>query len=481
MNRYEDPRLDTPPPPILTPPTEVPPAIEPFMVRLRWSAIGLFFVLLIGMALFGREASREESRGGINSVSSQNVMSLRQALSMSSMALNLPEEARRQYEEQSRALIETASKNLREPSAKGGESAVLYAFTRYVLDQPIPEPLLAGLRESSNDALRAAGRVFSVEQLNAQDAGALVRRTQGLSDTATFVELVAREKSGDTRARAELFPASFFMRFAAIIGGIMVVLMAGALLWLLFAIMHKRPGWHARGTAFAHLDPDQASRLGMVGFAIMGCWLTVSLVLSLTRTTAEQDMILTGAILLPVMFAILHWGKINGQSVLPQLFKSDLSLGKQVLIGIGGALANAPIIAIVIALMLPLLQSTQASHPLSEMLADSPSVLGIVGSFFAAAIVAPIFEEIAFRGCFFAGLQAWMKQRRVLSFWLPALLTSFGFAAIHPQGPAAWLALGWVGMMGCILTYRTRSILPAIVMHAVHNGALVAMSLLMFS
>lgn len=102
------------------------------------------------------------------------------------------------------------------------------------------------------------------------------------------------------------------------------------------------------------------------------------------------------------------------------------------------------------------------------------TVLSSPLAFIPLVILAPIAEEVVFRG---AILRA-AEHSRVGRLWQPTngvnwgsvVFTSLLFAAIHgnpAQMPHAFLAgllLGW-------LTYRTGSILPGIFLHIINNGA----------
>ena len=80
----------------------------------------------------------------------------------------------------------------------------------------------------------------------------------------------------------------------------------------------------------------------------------------------------------------------------------------------------------------------------------------------------PLFEEIVFRGIFLDGLQAQFR-----SAWPPLLVSSGVFALLHLTSVAdirpildlfaLALALAW-------LTLRTRSLLPAFLLHAAYNS-----------
>ncbi len=77
------------------------------------------------------------------------------------------------------------------------------------------------------------------------------------------------------------------------------------------------------------------------------------------------------------------------------------------------------------------------------------------------ALAAPVVEEALFRGLLQGVLEARMRP------WLAIAMTALPFALLHGPGPAIFfffwsLPLGWV-------TWRTGSIRPGIVVHAVNN------------
>ena len=83
--------------------------------------------------------------------------------------------------------------------------------------------------------------------------------------------------------------------------------------------------------------------------------------------------------------------------------------------------------------------------------------------FVAGAIIAPVVEEIFFRGFVFAGLRpryGWKKA---------ALISSLLFALIHLQ-PTAFLPIFLLGLIFALLYQYSGSIWPAILMHFATNA-----------
>lgn len=97
---------------------------------------------------------------------------------------------------------------------------------------------------------------------------------------------------------------------------------------------------------------------------------------------------------------------------------------------------------------------------LSPMLAelDSPWLL-----LFGAVVVAPIVEEVFFRGFLFAGLRGRYG-------WQKAALFSAGFFAVVHLQPTAIVPIFLLGLVFAYLYERSGSIWPAILMHVSSNA-----------
>lgn len=139
--------------------------------------------------------------------------------------------------------------------------------------------------------------------------------------------------------------------------------------------------------------------------------------------------------------------------------------------GVVGYLAGLPVIAagVGMTLVLTLAAKADASHPINHLTGAAPPVLVFLG--FLAAVWAPVVEELFFRGAFYA---AW-RQR--CGRWVSGVLTGVIFAAVHPQGWTAIPALGAVGLVFALLREWRGSILAPMTAHALNNGTLFALML----
>ena len=108
-----------------------------------------------------------------------------------------------------------------------------------------------------------------------------------------------------------------------------------------------------------------------------------------------------------------------------------------------------------------------------ELLTNNDPVK-IFTMFILACVVAPIWEEIFFRGMLFPALSKVTGNKLY-----GALISSFMFAAIHPQGPAGWFTLMSIALMLCALSNQTKSLVPGIILHALNNGGALFLTLLL--
>jgi len=103
---------------------------------------------------------------------------------------------------------------------------------------------------------------------------------------------------------------------------------------------------------------------------------------------------------------------------------------------------------------------------LPESLGVDESTVALVAVCVLVTVVAPIAEEVLFRGYVFGALRNWRGV------WPAALLTGAIFGGIHAgSSPAEFLVpLAILGTMLCLVRWRTGSLLPCIALHAINNG-----------
>ena len=93
-------------------------------------------------------------------------------------------------------------------------------------------------------------------------------------------------------------------------------------------------------------------------------------------------------------------------------------------------------------------------------------------SFLWVAVLPPICEEIAFRVILLPKLQKLMRQTQAL--WVSAVL----FGVLHFSLVSMAVFLVPIAAVAAYLTRETRSLMPAIAMHAAHNAGIVSLEML---
>ena len=99
------------------------------------------------------------------------------------------------------------------------------------------------------------------------------------------------------------------------------------------------------------------------------------------------------------------------------------------------------------------------------------STLGYFFLFLAVVIVAPIGEEIVFRG---------FLQKFLENYWKDitraVLVTSLFFAMIH-FNPFWTIQIYLLGVILGFLAWKTKSVIPSIILHSVNNGTAFLLSI----
>jgi membrane protease YdiL (CAAX protease family) len=150
---------------------------------------------------------------------------------------------------------------------------------------------------------------------------------------------------------------------------------------------------------------------------------------------------------------------------------------------LAGLLVAVPLVASVttvvsIAGLVAGVSPPDVGHDLLVVLRDAAPDLSVVLLFVSALVLAPVFEEIIFRG---------LVQTVALNIlgpgrhWAAILIGAAVFGAIHID-VVTWQAIPALALFGVILGWlyeRTGSLLPAIVTHAGFNAVNIALVLLL--
>lgn len=373
-------------------------------------------------------------------------------------------------------LDETVSK-LAKDRFKQKEAAKLYAAIRHEQGYPLKPEDLALLARSDKEEDRDYVRIYGFDSLSQVEAVQIERQLRNGEFVDTMAIVHAFEKAGLPDARPRLFAKrNWNVKFAASIG-IMLVAGLGLALWALYAIRRSQGFWKPLGHPLQFMSALQADgnamrvSLVLVAYSI----LPIFIILPLKSLLVEDALTVLSLLLVFAGVLVVIRLRILGEALNLKEIMGDLSMpGQKVLWGIGGAIANAPV-AIVLGLIgLQLFKALPTpTHPAVEELMNSKSPFAVIVFFFTAVVMAPLIEEITFRGLMLPSISRVAKSIPKGVLW-----SSLAFACIHPQGIALWPALAGLGAVCSLLAYQTRSLLPSMVMHAVHNGALMVLTLL---
>ncbi len=140
--------------------------------------------------------------------------------------------------------------------------------------------------------------------------------------------------------------------------------------------------------------------------------------------------------------------------------------------GFGGYCVALPVVVVVSLINQQLWKGQGGSNPLLQLVLESQDSVALTIFFSTAAIAAPIFEEILFRGFLLPSLT------RYLPVWGSILISSFLFAAAH-LSLAEILPLFSLGIVLGVVYTRSRNLLAPMVLHSLWNsGTLLSLFIL---
>ncbi len=110
------------------------------------------------------------------------------------------------------------------------------------------------------------------------------------------------------------------------------------------------------------------------------------------------------------------------------------------------------------------LDMNESGHPIVPILAGSDNNNQIIVIAILAVVMAPIIEEIMFRGA----LYGWLRSN--FSYTASLIISGLIFAAVHPQGPLGVFPLALIGMFLAALREWRGTLLAPMIAHACVNA-----------
>ncbi|MDW8365353.1 MAG: type II CAAX endopeptidase family protein [Abditibacteriales bacterium] len=147
---------------------------------------------------------------------------------------------------------------------------------------------------------------------------------------------------------------------------------------------------------------------------------------------------------------------------------------KEVGWGIAGYLTAFPWLAgalILFGLFLRNFDLPRPYHPIQETLERAPNAMTLTLLFLLAAVLAPVMEEIFFRGALHGALRRWWGP------FVGAVLSAAFFALLHPQAavlPIFGLPIFVLGALFSCMYELRGSLISNIVAHGINNGLVLA-------
>jgi membrane protease YdiL (CAAX protease family) len=462
---------DTPPPSVEAPPLpHDEPPIEPTPPRrfpLGWVLLVVGVLIMIGgsvgqqVMIYG-DAEEQESGGSETELSAVR-MQAEMTLDMEAL-LNLPLTGNGQLA----PVLEPLEAQLGEP-----EAARLYVALSYQAEEEIPEEALQTLEQTGLPEDQNFAQIYSAEELTREEARDLAPEEPETIEGA-LARIHALRKAGEEVELDEYFGGADAVK--AIVGfmgmfGLIIVGIPLAVIFLGLVVTKKIKFVGYPGPGFSLADADRfAFKMSLYIFAFIGLsYLAAGLPLNNQVATILLMVLTFVAVLLALRVSVG-----NVRDSLQELLGRTRGWGKLVGIGFLFFVGNLPFSMLLILFFSGIMPDAPApTHPITDQIASGEGLWTIVSLYFLAAVMAPLIEEIAFRGLLFPALQGALKS----AFW-GILISSVVFGVIHPQGPMLWASLAMVGVSAAISARLTGSLIPALAMHAFHNATVLTFALL---
>jgi membrane protease YdiL (CAAX protease family) len=385
-----------------------------------------------------------------------------------------------------------------EPTEK--QKAVMASLSRLYRDRAVNEALIvaaamSGLMPPEGQPWNALGSLSAAAAATQTEDGhpppaltdadrELLRQQLGWSGELALTP----PDDPDRAARAQVIgPARRLAKtfLAVIVTGLSLGLIGliGLTVWFALFLM---------GRLRAALPPP--TRHGGLYAEAFAVYMVVFLGLSVARAflpLAGPDLLLSGLGMLLSLAAGLAWPVLRGVPWRQVRAEVGFTLGwhplREVACGIVGYALILPVFGIGVLVTVSLIAAQRRiqlgdhpeehfapvetpSHPIVEWL-QHPDWWSLLQVGLLACVLAPLVEETMFRGVLYRHLRTTTARLgRSGSFFVSALVVSFVFAVIHPQGLLAVPALMALAFGLTLLREWRGSLLPSMMVHGIHNG-----------
>ncbi|RCJ23372.1 abortive phage infection protein [Nostoc sp. ATCC 43529] len=216
-------------------------------------------------------------------------------------------------------------------------------------------------------------------------------------------------------------------------------------------------------------DVETVLQVFVVGFFFMGQLFVPALISllpiprPLTDVRLQAFSVLVSYVLVASGALLVLYFSIKRFFPLPEFWFRFRFQDKWFLWGLGGYCAALPIVVIVSLINQQLWQGQGGSNPLLQLALESQDTVALGMFFFTAAIAAPFFEELLFRGFLLPSLT------RYLPVWASITISSLLFAIAH-LSLSEILPLTALGIVLGVVYTRSRNLLAPILLHSLWNS-----------
>jgi len=368
---------------------------------------------------------------------------------------------------------------LKVESKTDATASMLYAELLTVKKTAVPASAIKKLSTSKSAATQAFFAIYSSTKLSKVDADLLISKLPPEPFVYQAAKIQALQKAGEKKEADKLIGGGTGGEASVAFSIVWGFLGAGVAIWIQLWRRYKDGTLGALGIPMDRISAHDADRLAVRAAQIFALFLVLSLigsiVFELQHLLNEMELFaISGIATLALMTAFQNL-PVDGKLIyFSSLGFTTKDLPKHIGLGVMGFIAELPV-SILLSLVCAVVFKglPESTHPATTALQNSHALRTVIPTLIAGSIIAPLWEELVFRGMLFPGL------KRLLGGVLPAaILSSFMFASVHPQGVTLWFPLAFIGGVSCFLSYQSRSLVPGIVMHCLHNTAMFALALL---
>ena len=354
------------------------------------------------------------------------------------------------------------------------ERLLVAAREEYGLKQK--QNVLEDLSRQGDPADRAFVAIYDFKTLSREKAAALKSQLPDDEFAYRLAKVHASDKAGDASAREYMSPQWKGYAFVIVVIGALGMAAIGVILWAIYLSFRTSGKWVPLGHPAEPISKGEADRFAYRAGVLMTAFMAIEFLLGalLRHSSIAIQTFGIFVVVLAVVFAIHKVPALGLQISLARIGVSRDRLKTNLVWGLAGYTAMIPVLLIFLMVGSILMKFFgPSSHPITEVIQAGPNPFTIVALYFGAAVAAPIWEEIMFRGTLLPAVAGALGR----PIW-GILISSFVFAAIHPQGVPLWLALGSIGAMNACLAYQTKSLIPCMVVHALNNAVVLTFALL---